>query len=120
MASKQLSLHDLIRFLASFRSQEPTSRNPTIIALHGRGSNEQDLIPNGLDLEINEATVKDKPLILTHGEQDTMIRVDGARASRDQLQKLGVDLDYHEFQMGHSVSLESLAVISTWLKKQLG
>ena len=60
MASKQLSLHDLIRFLASFRSQEPTSRNPTIIALHGRGSNEQDLIPNGLALEINEATVKDK------------------------------------------------------------
>ena len=220
MASKQLSLHHLVRFPASFQSQEPTSRYPTILALHGRGSNEQDLIelaphlpddllwispraplilgpdsyewyrvrvigrpdpeqvlsaletidhfideilstypidaqklfllgfsqgsllsmcytlsyplriagvvaqsgyiPNGLDLEINEATIKDKPFILTHGEQDTMIPVDWARASRDQLQKLGVDLNYHEFQMGHSVSLESRAVISTWLKKQLG
>ena len=77
-------------------------------------------IPNGPDLEINEATVKDKPFILTHGEQDTMIPIDWARASRDQLQKLGVDLDYHGFQMGHSVSMESLAVISTWLKKHLG
>jgi phospholipase/carboxylesterase len=77
-------------------------------------------IPNGLDLEIHEATVKDKPFILTHGEQDTLIPVDWARAGRDQLQKLGVDLDYHEIQMGHSVSMESLAVISTWLKKHLG
>ena len=77
-------------------------------------------IPNGLDLEINEATVKDKPFILTHGEQDTMIPSDWARAGRDQLQKPGVDLDHHEFQMGHSVNMESLAVISTWLKKQLG
>jgi phospholipase/carboxylesterase len=76
-------------------------------------------ISNGADLEINEADVKGKPFILTHGEQDTMIPVDWARASRDQLEKLGVDLNYHEFQMGHSVSMESLAVISTWLKKQL-
>jgi len=220
MASKQLSLHHLVRFPASFQSQEPTSRYPTILALHGRGSNEQDLIelaphlpddllwispraplilgpdsyewyrvrvigrpdpeqvlsaletidhfideilstypidpqklfllgfsqgsllsmcytlshssriagvmaqsgyiPSGLDLEIHEATVKDKPFILTHGEQDTLIPIDWARASRDQLQKLGVDLDYHEFQMGHHVSMESLAIISTWLKKQLG
>lgn len=219
MASKQLSLHHLVRFPASYRSQEPTSPYPTILALHGRGSNEQDLIElaphlpddllwispraplilgpdsyewfrvriigrpdpqqvlsaletidhfigeilskypvddqklfllgfsqgsllsmcytlsrpsriagviaqsgyisNGADLEINEADVKGKPFILTHGEQDTMIPVDWARASRDQLEKLGVDLNYHEFQMGQSVSMESLAVISTWLKKQL-
>ncbi len=77
-------------------------------------------IPNGVDLEINEADIKDKPFILTHGAQDTMIPVEWARASRDRLQKLGVDLNYHEFQMGHSVSMESLSVISTWLKKQLG
>jgi phospholipase/carboxylesterase len=75
-------------------------------------------IPNGVDLEINEADVKGKPFILTHGEQDTLIPVDWARASRDRLQKLEVDLSYYEFQMGHSVSMESLSAISTWLKKQ--
>ena len=124
MASAQLSLHHLVRFPASFQNQGPTSRYPTILALHGQGSAgviaQSGYVPNVLDFEINEATVKDKPFILTHGEQDTMIPIDWARASRDQLQKLGVDLDYHEFQMGHSVSMESLAVISTWLKKQLG
>ena len=44
MASAQLSLHHLVRFPASFRNQEPNSLYPTILALHGRGSNEQDLI----------------------------------------------------------------------------
>ncbi|MGZ9167014.1 MAG: alpha/beta hydrolase [Anaerolineales bacterium] len=220
MASRQLSLQHVVHFPASFQNQEPNSRYPTILALHGRGSNEQDLvelathlpegllwispraplvlgpdsyewyrvraigrpdpeqvlsaletmdhfideilltypvdpqklfllgfsqgsilsmcymlshpsriagviaqsgyIPNGVDLEIEEADVKDKPFILTHGEQDTLLPIDWARASRDQLQKLGVNLTYYEFQMGHNVTMESLSVISTWLKKQLG
>ncbi len=220
MASKQLSLHHLVHFPASFQNQELNSHYPTILALHGRGSNEQDLIelaphlsdgllwispraplvlgpdsyewyrvrvigrpdpeqvlsaletmdhfideilsaypvdpqklfllgfsqgsilsmcymlshpsriagviaqsgyiPNGVDLEIEEADVKDKPFILTHGEQDTLLPIDWARASRDQLQKLGVNLTYYEFQMGHNVMMESLSVISAWLSKQLG
>ena len=220
MASRQLSLRHEVHFPTSFQNKESTARYPTILALHGRGSNEQDLIelaphlppddllwispraplvlgpdsyewfrvkvigrpepqqvlsaletidhfidevlsgypvdpqklfllgfsqgsllsmcytlsrpsrivgviaqsgyiPNGVDLDINEAGVKGKPFILTHGEQDRLIPVDWAHASRDRLEKLGVDLSYNEFQMGHSVSMESLSVISTWLKKQL-
>ena len=76
-------------------------------------------LPNNVDLEIDEADVKGKPFILTHGDQDTMIPVEWDRASRDRLRELGVGLSYHEFQMGHSVSTESLAVISAWLEKQL-
>jgi phospholipase/carboxylesterase len=70
-------------------------------------------------LEINEAGVKNKPFLLTHGEHDTMIPVEWGRASRDRLQRLGVDLTYHEFQMGHQVSVESLAVIFAWLQEKL-
>lgn len=77
-------------------------------------------IPGGVDLEIKEAEVKGKPFLLTHGEQDTMIPVEWARAARDRLENLGVSLTYHEFRMGHSVSMESLAVISAWLRDQLG
>src|SRR5688572_22536093 len=44
MESKQLSLPHLIEFPASAQSPEPDSRYPTILALHGRGSNEEDLI----------------------------------------------------------------------------
>jgi phospholipase/carboxylesterase len=224
MTSKQLSLHHLVHYPTPLLEPGDSSRYPTILALHGRGSNEQDLIglaphlpdgflwispraphklgihsyewyrvqvigrpdpekvasaletidhfideilseypidpqklfllgfsqgsllsmcyalgcpdriagviaqsgyipntmPETIGWEIKEADVKDKPFILTHGEQDTMIPVDWARTSRDLLQKLGVYLSYYEFQMGHQVSMESLAVISTWLAKQLG
>lgn len=77
-------------------------------------------IPNGMDLQIQESELKGKPFILAHGEQDTLIPVEWARASRDRLQTLEVDVTYHEFQMGHSVSMESLKVIYKWLEKQLG
>ncbi len=76
-------------------------------------------ISSGLGFKVDEAHVKDKPLILTHGDQDTTIPVDWARSSRDLLQKLGVYLSYYEFHMGHQVSEESLAVINDWLLKQL-
>jgi phospholipase/carboxylesterase len=74
-------------------------------------------IPNGIELEDKEAELSGKPFLLTHGEQDTMIPVEWGRASRDRLQQLGVELAYHEFPMGHAVSLESLEVISAWLEK---
>lgn len=76
-------------------------------------------IPSQIRLEIDESDVKNKPFILTHGEQDTMLPIEWARASRDRLQTLGVDLTYHEFQMGHSVSMDSLEIISEWLEKYL-
>ncbi|HLO16717.1 MAG TPA: alpha/beta fold hydrolase [Anaerolineales bacterium] len=219
MASKQLSLHHLIQFPTSRQSTDADSLHPTILALHGRGSHEEDLIglasylpsdllwispraplpvgpnsfewyrvrvigrpepehvmaalgtidhfineifstypidprkffllgfsqgsilsmcytlqhpsriagviaqsgyiPNGMDLEIDEAGIKNKPFLLTHGLQDTMIPVDWGRRSRDLLQKLGVDPTYYELQMGHEVSTESLSVIATWLTEQL-
>lgn len=76
-------------------------------------------IPNHVDLEIDEAGVKGKPFLLTHGNQDAVIPIDWDRASRDRLQQLGVDLEYHEFPMGHNVSMESLEVVHKWLEKQL-
>lgn len=219
MESKQLSLPHLVQIPASLQSLKADNLCPTVLALHGRGSNEQDLlglaphlpggllwisprapltlgpnsyewyrvkiigrpdteqvtsaveaidhfideiltvypidpqklfllgfsqgsllsmcyalthptrvagviaqsgyIPSHVNMEINEAEIKNKPFILTHGEQDTMIPIEWGRASRDRLQTLGVDLTYNEFQMGHSVSMDSLEVISRWLEDQL-
>ena len=76
-------------------------------------------IPHESGLQIDETGIKNKPFILTHGIQDPMLPVDWARRSRDTLQKLGTNLEYHEFNMGHNVSAESLAVINRWLEKQI-
>jgi len=70
-------------------------------------------IPHESGLQINEAGIKNKPFILTHGIQDPILSVDWARRSRDTLQKLETNLEYHEFNMGHQVSEESLAVINS-------
>lgn len=43
MASKQLSLVHLVQYPAAY-DKEAEAKYPTIIALHGRGSNEEDLI----------------------------------------------------------------------------
>ena len=220
MESIQLSLHHLVQFPAPTENQENDAHYPTILTLHGRGSNEHDLIglashlpdellwvspraplilgpnsfewfrvkivgkpdpeqvasaletidhfineivsvypidpqklfllgfsqgsllsmcyaltqpsrvagviaqsgyiPSHIDLEIKEADLKNKPFILTHGEQDTLIPIEWGRASRDRLQALGIDLTYQEFQMGHGVGIDSLEVISKWLEKHLG
>lgn len=76
-------------------------------------------IPHESGLQIDEAGVKGKPFILTHGIQDPMLPVEWARRSRDTLQKLETDLEYHEFNMAHNVTAESLAVINLWLEKHL-
>jgi phospholipase/carboxylesterase len=76
-------------------------------------------IPDQSGLQIDAAGVQGKPFLLTHGIEDSVLPVDWARRSRDSLQKLDVDLEYHEFNMGHTVSAESLAVTRTWLENQL-
>ena len=76
-------------------------------------------IPLESGLQIDEAGIKNKPFLLTHGIQDPMLPVDWARRSRDTLQKLETNLEYHEFNMGHSISEESLSAINNWLEKQI-
>jgi phospholipase/carboxylesterase len=76
-------------------------------------------IPHESGLQIDEAGIKNKPFILTHGIQDPLLPIDWARRSRDTLQSLGANLEYHEFNMGHQINEESLNVVNDWLIKQL-
>ena len=76
-------------------------------------------IPHESGLRIDEAGIKQKPFILTHGVQDPLLPVDWARRSRDTLKKLDADLEYHEFNMGHTISMESIAVINSWLENKI-
>ena len=90
-----------------------------VIRLAGGVIAQSGYIPHEAGLEIDEVGVRNKPFLLTHGIQDPMLPVDWARRSRDTLRALGVALEYHEFNMGHQVTAESLDVISAWLEKQL-
>lgn len=76
-------------------------------------------VPHESGLQFDEVGIKNKPFILTHGLQDRLLPIEWARRSRNLLQKLEVELEYHEFDMAHQVIEESLAVINVWLEKQL-
>jgi len=59
------------------------------------------------------------PVLIVHGTQDDMIPVLAARRSRRILESHGVELEYHEFPMGHSVTPESIAVVADFIRRQL-
>ena len=61
----------------------------------------------------------DMPVFLGHGVQDNMVPLALGTVTRDRLIKLGYDVDWHQYQMAHSVCAEELADIGAWLARVL-
>jgi phospholipase/carboxylesterase len=59
------------------------------------------------------------PIFLAHGQQDGVVPMARASASRDALVGLGYGVDWHEYPMAHSVCMEEIADLSQWLNKVL-
>lgn len=55
------------------------------------------------------------PIFLGHGQQDEVVAIERGRASRDLLQQQGYAVEWHEYAMGHSVSLDEIADLNRWL-----
>jgi phospholipase/carboxylesterase len=54
---------------------------------------------------------------LAHGAQDPLIPVELGRATRDLLSRLGAEVTYREYPMGHMVSGEEIADAREWVAK---
>jgi phospholipase/carboxylesterase len=61
----------------------------------------------------------DTPIFLAHGRGDPVIPIDRAERSRDILQSLGHQVEWHEYMMPHSVCAEEIDDIGAWLKRVL-
>ncbi len=57
------------------------------------------------------------PIFMAHGQQDEMIPIARATASRDTLQTLGHATEWHSYPMGHSVCIEEIGDLNRWLLK---
>lgn len=66
--------------------------------------------------ESNRAT----PIFLAHGLRDPVVPVARAIASRDALRTLGHDVDWHEYPIEHTVSIEEIRDLQAWLLRVLG
>jgi phospholipase/carboxylesterase len=59
------------------------------------------------------------PIFMAHGRMDPVVPMQRAEQSRNLLKQLGYQIEWHEYMMQHSVCLEEVTEISSWLKKIL-
>ena len=62
---------------------------------------------------------RDVPIFMAHGTEDPVIPISRAQTSRRELLDLGYPVEWHEYRMPHSVCMEELVDISTWLRAAL-
>ena len=76
-------------------------------------------VPLEAELSLHEDEIKGKPIIMTHGLEDSRMPLEWSQRSRDFLLRNGLDVEYHNFHMDHTITEESLGVIRNWLETQL-
>jgi phospholipase/carboxylesterase len=57
------------------------------------------------------------PIWLGHGTDDPVIRLELAKASRDELTAAGYSVEWHAYAMAHSVCPEEIADMRAWLTR---
>jgi phospholipase/carboxylesterase len=57
------------------------------------------------------------PVLIVHGRQDDVVPIRAAQKSQETLTQWGVDVQYQEFDMGHSIVPEVLDVVRNFVTK---
>ena len=65
-------------------------------------------------VERNEAHVS-TPVFMAHGRQDNVVPLDRGTASRDALQALGYTVEWHDYEMAHSVCPQEVGDLNKWM-----
>ncbi len=58
------------------------------------------------------------PILLVHGRQDSVVPLSAAQKARDNLQAMGAKVQYQEFDMGHEIRPEVIALIRNFIVTQ--
>lgn len=83
------------------------------VAMSGR------LLPEVLPHAAADEALRDKPVLIIHGEVDDKLGIHLARWAREQLERFPLTLTYRELPMGHTITADSLAAVTTWLSATL-
>ncbi len=63
---------------------------------------------------------RDTPLFMAHGLDDDIVALRFGQQTRDLLQQQGYHVEWHDYPMGHSVCIEEIRDLNTWLGIALG
>ena len=58
--------------------------------------------------------------MMAHGQMDPVIPLSSAIETRNELQRLGYAVSWHEYPIEHSVCAEEVADMRAWLLRVLG
>ena len=58
------------------------------------------------------------PILLVHGRQDAVVPLSAAQKARDSLLAMGAKVQYQEFDMGHEIRPEVIALIRNFIVAQ--
>jgi phospholipase/carboxylesterase len=84
-----------------------------VVAMSGR------MLPQTVSLIPDKDALIGLPIFVAHGTRDTLLPINQGRDARAKLSELPVELTYHEYDMGHEISYDSLEDITRWLKERL-
>jgi phospholipase/carboxylesterase len=59
------------------------------------------------------------PIFMAHGTQDPIIPMERGQQSAEFLKHAGADVQWRTYDMGHSVCIEEIGDIATWLVSTL-
>jgi len=62
---------------------------------------------------------RDTPILMCHGQYDSMLPLQLGAWSRDVLKESGYTVDWREYPMQHQVCTEQIADIGAWLRERL-
>ncbi len=82
-----------------------------VVALSGYFN--QDILPE----VINSKAISHLKFFISHGSVDQVIPVDWARKAKPTLENLGLEVEYHEYPIGHGVSPKNFFDFKAWLTK---
>lgn len=79
------------------------------------GFADQKLLPASLDSE----KLENHDFFISHGTQDIILPIELARATDEFLKELGVNYEYKEYQAGHTISVDNLNDLNSWIKDRI-
>lgn len=83
-----------------------------VVALSGYFN--QEIMPEVID----KNAVSHLKFFVSHGSVDQVIPVEWARKAKPALENLGLEVDYHEYPVGHGVAPQNFYDFKNWLVKQ--
>lgn len=76
-------------------------------------------LPDPEELRPRLPAHRKQPVFVAHGLYDQVVAPDGARRTREFLEAENYQLSYHEYDMGHEITGETLRDLASWLTTAL-